>query len=469
MTNEIVISVVISLFFGLFLGAGAVGALAFWLTQGSRTLVADLRAKLADAGARLDETRGQLDHAKTESHTLNGTLRKYEAAWTGAKTKLEEKEKHLRDQKALVEQAKIQLSDSFKAIAAQALAMNNRGFLDLAEEKFKGIKTEATAELEARKGAIESLVKPVSETLAVYQQVTSALEERRQKDMGAIGEQLRAVASNHATLQIETNRLVNALKTPQVRGRWGEVALKRIAELAGMTPHCDFTEQESVSTLDGKMRPDMIVKLPSNRDVIVDSKVPIQEFMNAIESPTDEHRFACLQRHADHVANHVARLAAKEYWGELSTSLDFVVLFIPNDSFLAAATDKKPDLVEYALGKKIVLASPTTLFALLRALEYAWQQHRAVENAHEIRDLGQQLSDRFSTLVEHLNKVGGSLGKAVESFNAAISSVEKRLFLSARRFKELGAGGKKDIEEVQVVDARPRGRLELNEQDTAED
>ena len=463
------------LFVGLFLGfvVGGIigGGIAWWIgnsrDEKARTKIADLRGDQADAEARLEETRDQLTQSRSECLTLNGNMRKLEAAWAGAKTRLEEREKQLQEQKALVDRAEVQLSNTFKSLAAQALALNNRGFLDLAEEKLRGLKNETTAELEARKSAIEALVKPVGETLAAYQKVTNQLEEKRQKDMGALGEQLRAVASTQSQLHTETTRLVNALKSPQQRGRWGEIALRKTAELAGMTMHCDFVEQASVATEAGPLRPDMIIKLPADREVVVDSKVPLGGFLEALEATTDDLRASCLAKHAAQLLSHINRLAAKDYWGQFQ-SLDFVVLLLPNDSFLSAAAENDPGLMEAALSKKIVLASPTTFYALLRAIEYAWRQHTAVEKAHEIRNLGQELSDRFSVLVEHFTKLGTNLGRAVESYNAAVTSFETRILPAARRFKTLGARGRKEIEEVKPVEPRPRDVPVLAEEDCAD-
>jgi DNA recombination protein RmuC len=275
-------------------------------------------------------------------------------------------------------------------------------------------------------------------------------------------------------LSAETSKLVNALKAPQVRGRWGEVALRRTAELAGMTPYCDFEEQVSVSSEDGLFRPDMRIRLPAGRGLIVDSKVPLAAFLEALEANTDEQRTACLAKHAKQVAAHVDKLAAKEYWRQFEATPEFVVpefvvLFIPNDSFLAAAAEQNPELVEIALSKKVVLATPTTFVALLRAIEYGWRQQIAVENALRIRNLGQELSDRFSNLVEHLTRVGAALTKSVEAYNSAVGTFESRILPTARRFKDLGAVGRKEIEELHTIDDRPRDLPVLDDEEEEEE
>jgi DNA recombination protein RmuC len=416
----------------------------------------DEATQVAAAHARVEELRAQLSVAKEEADGLRDRLRLAEMARSAAETRAIEMEKHLVDQRDLLEDAKAKLSDTFKSLAADALARNNRGFLTLAEEKFKALKEEASVDLDHRRREIESLVQPLADSMVIYQKEAKELEEKRLQDLSAVGEQLRQLASSHGTLQAETAKLVNALRTPHVRGRWGEIALRKTAELAGMSPHCDFVEQASVETENGRLRPDMIVKLPAGREVVVDSKVPLSAFLESLEAKTDEERQAALTRHASHVRQHVTKLAAKEYWDQFADAPEFVVLFIPNDTFLAAAAEEDPELVETALTKRIVIATPTTFIALLRAVAYGWRQERIAESAHRIELLGQELYDRMGILIEHLLKIGNSLGRAVDSYNAAVGSLESRILPSARKFKLLGATNKKDLEELQPIDQRPR-------------
>jgi DNA recombination protein RmuC len=264
------------------------------------------------------------------------------------------------------------------------------------------------------------------------------------------------VAETEAALRTETSKLVTALQSHRVRGRWGEITLRRTAELAGMSSFCDFAEQERGETEDSRLRPDMIVKLPSGRSIVVDSKAPLDAFLDAMDASTEQEREAALQRYAAQVRAHVTQLASKEYWAQFPSAPEFVVLFIPNDSFLGAAAERDRGLIESALGKGVVFATPTTLFALLFAVERGWRQDQMSQNAERVSELGQELYDRMATLVDHLNKVGGSLGKAVESYNAAVGTFESRIFPSARKFKELGAGGKKEIEELPIIDEAVR-------------
>lgn len=442
---------------GLLIGAGLAWVISGAHAKASLSLaLREQEARTAAAEARVEEVRGQLKSARDDFEVLRERLREAETAKVAAETRVVEIEKHLAEQKALLEDAKAKLSETFKSLAAEALAGNSTGFLTLAEEKFKALKDEAAVDLEARRKAIEALVQPLAETLSAYQKEARELEDKRLRELSTVGEQLRAVAVAQTTLQSETAKLVNALKTPSVRGRWGEIALRKTAELAGMSPHCDFVEQESVTTEGGRLRPDMVVKLPAGREVVVDSKVPLGGFLEALEAKTDEEREAALAKHASQVNQHVAKLASKEYWEQFPAAPEFVVLFIPNDSFLAAAAEKDTTLVESALTKKVVIATPTTFIALLKAIAFGWRQELVAESAQRISALGQELSDRMGTLAEHFMKVGGALGKAVESYNAAVASLETRVLPSARKFRALGAGGRKEIEELEPIDQTPR-------------
>ncbi len=447
----------LTLLLGLWIGAALGWVIGVARTKtGVGAILREREARTAAAEARVEEVRQQLVSAKDDFESLREELRQAETARAAAETRAAETDKNLAEQKAILEDAKTRLSDTFKLLAAEALAGNNAGFLVLAEEKFKALKDEAAVDLESRKKAIETMIQPLGETLVAYQQETKALEDKRLREYSTVGEQLRAVAVGQATLQSETAKLVNALRSPQVRGRWGEIALRKTAELAGMSPHCDFVEQESVTTGEGRIRPDMVVKLPAGREVVVDSKVPLGGFLEALEAKTDEERDMALLKHAAQVNQHVIKLASKEYWDQFVSAPEFVVLFIPNDSFLAAAAEKDPVLVESALSKKVVIATPATFIALLRAIAYGWRQELLTENAQRISTLGQELADRMGTLAEHLIRVGGALGKAVDSYNAAVASYESRVFPTARRFQALGAGGKKEIQELQPIDQKPR-------------
>ena len=428
-----------------------IGAGIAWLVSSARA-----KASTAAAESRSEELRQQLHDVQSQLSQLRDQFRELESAKIAAETKNVEAEKNLAAQQLLLKEAETKLSDTFKSLAAEALAGNNAGFLTLAEEKFKALKEEASADLEQRKTSIEALLQPLTHTLTTYQKESKDLEEKRLRELSVVGKQLQDLAFAQSTLQTETAKLVNALRSPQVRGRWGEIALRKTAELAGMSSHCDFIEQESVNTDTGRIRPDMVVKLPAGREVVVDSKVSLAAFLESLEAQTDEEREAALVRHAAQMKQHVNKLASKDYWEQFKSAPEFVVLFIPNDSFLSAAAEKDPSLIESAIGKNVVIATPTTFIALLKAIAYGWRQEQVAEGAQRISALGQELSDRMGTLADHLIKVGGSLGKAVESYNAAVASLESRVLPSARKFKQLGVGGKKEIEELQAIEQQPR-------------
>jgi DNA recombination protein RmuC len=422
----------------------------------SELLIRNSQSNAAAADARSEEIRQQLGMTKKELNRLSEELRGVEKISIAAETKALESERNLLEQKALLDDAKTALSNTFKALASEVLAGNNASFLTLAQEKFKALKEEASSDLDSRKKAVEALVGPLSETLSIYQKEAKALEEKRIREISSVGEQLRSLALAQGTLQDETTKLVHALKSPTVRGRWGEITLRRTAELSGMSSYCDFGEQESVTTDTGRLRPDMIVKLPAGRYVVVDSKVPLGGFLEALEAKTDEEREVALKKHARHVRQHITALASKEYQSQFSSSLDCVVLFIPNDSFLSAAVEKDPHIIESALSKKVLIVTPTTLIGLLLTFAYGWRQEQIAENAQKISELGQDLSERMGVFVEHLIKVGESMGKAIGSYNAAVASFETRILPSARRFKAIGAGGKKEIKDLQPIDQIPR-------------
>ena len=451
-----------SQFFWIFLAAFLAGAAMAWairsvLYRGEKIqALHDADTQLASAKTQAEELRTQLAAFHQEREQLHQEFRLMEVAKVSAETKLEDAQQHLTEQRALLEEAKGTLSDTFRSLASEALAGNNRGFLTLAEEKFKALREEATVAFDQRHTSIESLLHPLAESLRTYQKESKDLEDKRLRELSAVGEQLRQLASAQSILQTETSKLVNALRSPQVRGRWGEIALRKTAELAGMSANCDFFEQESVSTDSGRLRPDMIVKLPAGRDVVVDSKVPLSAFLESLEANTDEDREAALNRHLGQVKRHISQLASKEYWDQFPAAPEFVVLFIPNDSFLAAAAERDPSLVESALTKKVVIATPTTFIALLRAIAYGWRQEQVAEGAQRISILGQEIADRLSTMAEHFCKVGQALGRAVESYNATVTSLENRILPTARKFKSLGINTKKDIMDLKFVEHTPR-------------
>jgi DNA recombination protein RmuC len=435
-------SLMLAFLAGLLIGVVVAYALARGRGDAATGRADELRVRVqaleADAGA-LRERAAAADRARVEAETRNVAA-----------------ERRVEDERRFVDEARDRLTDAFKALAADALSGSQRDFLQLADEKFKALREDASGDLETRRVAIQALVGPLQQALEGYQKEARGIEERRQRDLGAVGEQLRDVAVAHLALRAETNKLVQALRAPNVRGRWGEVALRRVAELAGMSTFCDFVEQETVNGETSRLRPDVIVRLPSERVVVIDAKVPLAAYLDAVEAGDEYHKDQALARHLLQVRAHVTRLAARGYALEIEQTAEFVVLFIPNDSFLAAAAERDPDLIDWALGQRVVLATPATLFALLRAVEYGWRQERVAEDAQKISAVGRELSERMASLVEHLSHMGGSLGKTVKAYNQAVASLESRVLPTARKLESLGAGSRKPIQSMQPIDQAPR-------------
>jgi len=394
----------------------------------------------------------ELESAKDENRKLNSALALAQSTAAAAEEGRRKTEENLKSQLAQLENAESKLKDAFAKAASDALSINNQHFLQLAEQNFKTLQKEAAGDLEARKQSIDQLVAPISEALKQYREETKALEVKRQGDMGALGEQLKGLSLAQFSLQSETTKLVHALKSSSTRGRWGEIALKRIVELSGMSEYCRDLQQ-TVDGEDGKtLRPDMVVHLPGGHELVIDSKSPMDAYWEYIDAPTDEVRIAALVRHADSIKGHIRKLAKKEYWQNVARSPEFVVMFIPGDSFLSAAVEHDRNIVEFAMNENVVLATPATLLALLKAVAYGWRQAQFAANAEKVQELGATLYDRIAKFMEHLAKVGGSLESAAKAFNDAVGSLERNVLSSARKFKELGAGGTKELEAIKEVE-----------------
>ncbi len=420
-----------------------------------------LRAQSQRAEATVDELRKQLDLERQEGALARRELADAQQVRVAAETRIEETTKQLADQKALLDQARQELTGSFQALSGEALKQNNEAFLKLAAVSFEALHVKAEGELAQRQQAIDGLVRPLHESLQRYDEQMRLLEQSRQSAYGGLDQHLKSLAESHQRLQQETGNLVKALRAPTVRGQWGEITLKRVAELAGMVDHCDFVEQQSVTGDEGRFRPDMVVRLPGGRQIIVDAKTVLAAYLDAHEAQDDAQRAEALRRHAEQVRSRMDELSLKAYWTQFERAPEFVVLFLPGEQFLGAALDQDPRLIEEGFARGVVLATPATLIALLRAVAYGWRQEQLNAHAEEAGRLGKDLYERMAVLAEHLNDVGQALGKSVSAYNRAVGSLETRILPAARRFKELGVSSEKDIPLLEPAELVPRKTLPI--------
>jgi DNA recombination protein RmuC len=356
----------------------------------------------------------------------------------------------------LIERAIEQLDLRFNEIAGQSLRESSEHFLRLARESLGQHHQTAQGALREREQAIDAMIKPVQEALGRTAETLREMEGARQRDFGSLRQYLNDIRDAHGALQRETRNLVKALSKPQVRGQWGEITLRRLVELAGMTQHCDFKEQVHVAGEDGALRPDMIIHMPDGRDLVVDVKTPLDAYLAAIEAGSDEQRAVALRRHAQHVAERVRLLSSKNYAAQFPRAPQFVILFIPGDQFLSAALDEQPELLESAMRSGVILATPSSFVALLKAVHYGWQNVRLAECAEEIRKLAEDLYGRVGVFRNHLSKLGAELNSSVRAYNAAVGSLERNVLPGARKFTELGVRGERAIEPLESVDLAVR-------------
>ena len=371
-------------------------------------------------------------------------------------TTLREKQKTWEEKFELLGKAEQKLKDVFVALSADVFRKNQKDFLREAQLTLEKFHQKAAGELEKRKHAVGELVRPIQEMLVKYELQIQEMERARREAYGGLKAQVHSLLISQQKLQMETGNLVKALRTPHVRGRWGEITLKRVAELAGMVEHCDFYEQEGISTEEGYLRPDMIVRLPGEKQIVVDAKVPLMAYLEAMECEDDLERKTHLKDHARQVQTHITKLANKAYWDQFTPTPEFVVLFIPGENFFSAALEQVPSLIEEGVQKGIILATPTTLISLLKAVSYGWRQEKMAENAQAISDLGRILHERIVTFAIHMNDLGKHLGQSIHSFNRAVGSLESRVLPATRRFKEMGVSSKRKLDGVGKVELAPR-------------
>lgn len=438
----------------LILAGLVVGGGAAWVLLSARVAKAEREASAADG--TITELRSQTEKAEGDFGKLREMLDAESSARVKAETQLAEATKNLEEQKKFIEGSRRDLENAFKALSDDALKSNNQAFLELATKSLESTLTEGRGDLERRRQAIDELVRPLKDALNKYEEHIRTIEQSRQKAYVSLEEQIKSLGETHRDLRDKTDGLVTALRKPEVRGRWGEITLERVAELAGMSEHCDFSQQVSVESDDGRLRPDMIVHLPGRREVVVDSKVSLTAYIDALSAGSDEERAQHLSRHAQQMRTHMKDLSEKSYWEQFPRAPEFVVMFIPGESFFAAALECDRKLLEDGMSKRVVLATPTTLIALLWSVAYGWRQEQLTQNAQEICDLGKQLYDRLQVLSEHFESMRRNLERTNEAFNKAVASIEARVYPAARRFKDLGITSGKDIEVVEPVERTPR-------------
>lgn len=424
-----------------------IGALLLWSV---------MKSHAATVRAQLESTQQSLRAAQAQLGEVNSTLQQLRADNARLESDLAHERESAAEKLALVTRASEDLKNAFSALASQALQTNNQSFLALARTQLETLHAKASGDLSSRQEAINALVEPIKSTLKQVDEQLRQTESSRREAYGSLKAQVDTLLTTEHELHSQTTKLVNALRQPAVRGRWGEIQLRRVVEIAGMTAHCDFLEQVTVTNGDGsRLRPDLIVHLPGGKQVVVDAKSPLQAYLDAVEAADEDVRRDCLKNHARQVREHMLKLSQRAYWEQFPTA-DMVVMFLPGEMFFSAALEQDPELIENGVAQKVIPASPTTLIALLRAVAYGWQQEKITENAQQIAKLGKDLYERLCKFADHMNDMRGGLDRAVKSYNSAVASMEGRVFAPARKLAELGASTKSELLEITPIEQSTR-------------